>query len=282
MHQRHYCPVTCLWVLENPEFSAWQKNEKNSSVLWLNSPPGTGKSVLCSRAIQLVKTSDPSAAVAYLFYQFDRPYTAVETLRLLSAQLIMICLTRGDDLPEELYHKSQLVRSFENLTQFFTILIQQFKTVYLFLDGLDEEDVKERWIETSVALDFLLNLATTQTNIVRLWCSSQDRPLIKEKLDAYTPTCYFQREMKEDVGRYLSSIKPNLQGWGIDDLSEVLQKGHAGSFLWASLMVNTLREEASSPLEVKKLITSNLPSTLDDYYRRIFARFEKFQRPLVR
>jgi hypothetical protein len=63
---------------------------------------------------------------------------------------------------------------------------------------------------------------------------------------------------------------------------ENLKERAEGNFLWASLMVKTLMEEANSLKEMKSFIKVGLPLTLDDYYRRIFERFEKHHRSLAR
>lgn len=181
--------------------------------------------------------------------------------------------------------KSRGARTFDNLSSFVKVLVQQFGTVCLLFDGLDEECVKDRWPEACTVLDFLVELATAHPSIVRLWFSSQDRPSIRTKMEAYT-ICNFHEYMKADVGIFLSNLNTELQDLVATEeersflLKKIQQRGES-NFLWVTLMVNTLREEASSPMEVKKLVEDGLPMTLDEYYRRIFGRFEQHDRALV-
>jgi hypothetical protein len=93
-------------------------------------------------------------------------------------------------------------------------------------------------------------------------------------------------QMTTDVTHYLGGALPELNKLEVSDeekheILETLRERATGNFLWASLMVRTLYEEASSLMEIKHLIDTSLPASLDDYYFRIFRRFEKSQRPLV-
>ncbi|KAJ4480945.1 hypothetical protein J3R30DRAFT_3287851 [Lentinula aciculospora] len=276
---------TCAWLIDNNDYCNWEQGVSSPSIVWCHAPPGTGKSILCSQIIQKLRDT-PSVAIAYLFYQFDVPYTAVETLRLLAAQLITSSyLTYHHKISDNLYLIAQGARTFDSLCAFINMLIQQFQTVYLLFDGLDEECVKDRWPEACRVIDFLVNLAKGHPRIVRLWFSSQDRTSIRTKMEQFT-ICDFHDHMKADVGIFLANLSSKLQDLVASEqakssLLNQLQKRGESNFLWVNLMVNTLHEEASSPLEVTKLLEDGFPSTLDGYYRRIFGRFEVHQWGLV-
>ncbi|KAJ3892676.1 hypothetical protein GG344DRAFT_44866 [Lentinula edodes] len=285
MNLRRHSIGTCAWLTDNTDYCNWEQGASSPSIIWCHAPPGTGKSVLCSQVIRRLMDI-PSVTCAYLFYQFDAPYTAVETLRLLTAQLITSSyLTYRHKISDELYLMSQGARTFDSLSACINMLLPQFQTVYLLLDGLDEECVKDRWSEACRVIDFLVGMSKAHPSIVRLWFSSQDQSSIRTKMEKFT-ICNFHEPMKEDVGIFLASLSSELEDLIASEqaksfLLEKLQRRGESNFLWVNLMINTLREEASSPVEVTRLLEDGLPSTLDEYYRRIFERIEVNQRALV-
>jgi hypothetical protein len=237
---------------------------------------------------QLPATNDSPPAIAFIFYKFDKPLTADDTLRLLAAQLLEVYWQRHSDIPNDLYKKIQGINSgiSKTLQEIIIILINRLKLVYLFLDGGDEDVF---WVESAGPVrDFVLNLAESRPSAdsaeeatVRVWYSSQERGFIKDKLHPYSlPVA--QAELKADVALYLKSALPSLSDITASlqdsaDLYQKLETRAEGNFLWASIMVNTL-QEAWSPEDVANLIRDGMPESLDAYYKEIFKRFHKNQR----
>ncbi|KAJ7762397.1 hypothetical protein DFH07DRAFT_814247 [Mycena maculata] len=278
---------TCEWLLQHRTYVNWRDGPSLPPILWVHAPPATGKSILSSRAIQALK-EDPDAALAYHFYRFDQTNFASETLRLLASQLLDEHWRRTQVISEEMYMKTQQnVCSHEKLQELIIMLVGLLPRSYFILDGLDEEcmgSTSNRWTEAVTTLDFLVDLAKASPDRVRLWYSSQYRPIINEKLKYYI-VLDIKDEVKEDVSVYLSRANPELNELEIsdadkDNVLESLQGRAEGNFLWASLMLKSLKDTASLS-DMKQFVEDGLPDTLDDYYRRIFARFEKSHRPLV-
>lgn len=66
-NNRH--PGTGHWLVENPQFLSWLT--ARNSFMWLNGFTGSGMSVLCSRAIQIVerrRRSDLGVGVAFFYF----------------------------------------------------------------------------------------------------------------------------------------------------------------------------------------------------------------------
>jgi hypothetical protein len=232
----------------------------------------------------MVKDFDPTAAVVYLFYEFDHRHSETETLQLLAGQLFKIRPNCKSDVgaSDEVF----FVDSANSLRSFITEAVERLPGVcYFFFDGLDEESENEseagRWKDASRVLQFFIQLATKVSRTVRLWYSSQFRQSIEDKLKAYT-ICNPTARMKDDVKLYL---KESISELGSEmflpgEDQRVLQntvEGRAGdSFLLASLVVASLRD-ASCPEDTMTLLRT-LPSELDVYYRKIFMRFGASQR----
>ena len=65
-------PGTGTWLVKSPQFSRWLTEE--NSIMWLNGFAGSGKSVLCSTAIQFAlrhRRSDPNVGIAFFYFTFN-------------------------------------------------------------------------------------------------------------------------------------------------------------------------------------------------------------------
>lgn len=137
--KRH--PRTGTWLLKDPTFTAWLAEE--NSFLWMNGFAGTGKSVLCSTAIQFVfrhRRSDPQIGIAFFYFTFSDVSKQDESamLRTLLLQLSGQS-SRGHSELTRLHHSYQNgIPPSSVLTDCLHRLIEEFHHVYIILDALDE------------------------------------------------------------------------------------------------------------------------------------------------
>lgn len=287
MKQSQRLSGTCDWILSNLKYSDWCEGNTQPPIIWLYAPPGSGKSTLCARIICSIQESDPKAAVAFHFYQFDKAYSAIETLRLLADQLFEKHWNGSHSVPDEIHVKTQSSSSsLDNIRDFITILVKTLPKTYFILDGLDEECLGIRWTEAQAVLDFLVKLSSEYSGSVRLWCSSQNRSCIQDRLRQFT-IFDIKGDIANDVTDYLSRRINELDGLEVPHneqrtMLEKLKNRADGNFLWASLMMEALMEEASSIAEMRQFIEEGLPSSFDGYYQRIFRRIEAPHRSVAR
>ena len=134
-------PGTGLWLIEDSHFANWLIEE--NSVLWLNGFAGSGKSVLCSTAIQFVlrhRRSDPTIGIAFFYFTFNDESKQDESamLRALLLQLSTQLRDGHADLVR-LYDSYKLgTPSSRVLIEYLRLLIERFQHVYIMLDALDE------------------------------------------------------------------------------------------------------------------------------------------------
>ncbi|KAJ7492169.1 hypothetical protein FB451DRAFT_519336 [Mycena latifolia] len=278
---------TCDWLFQHTTYLDWRDGRFPSPILWLHAPPAAGKSILSSRVIQVLKKEQVNVAtVIYHFYRFDQTTSASETLRLIASQLFDAHWNRAHIISKEMHLMTQQsVCSLENVEELIKMLVKLLPKSYFILDGLDEEcmNSSNRWTEAATVLDFLIDLAKDVPDRVRLWYSSQYLPSIKEKLKEYV-VLDIKEAVKGDVSMYLSRANPKLELEVPDLVLRSLRSRADGNFLWARLMLESLNE-TDSLTDMKQFVAGvgpeGLPETLDDYYRRIFNRFEKPHRRLV-
>ncbi len=278
---------TCEWLFKDSRFQDWIKGTSFKPILWLFAGPGSGKSVLCSHAVEYTRSLSEAQAQCVHFYEFDNEHTAIVTARNLATQLFERYWFLNQDVPEDLQSTSQengadLVNVFELIR----VLVGKLPKVYIFLDGLDEECTMARWREAIKIVDFVNLLAATSPKTVRVWYSSQDRPVIRQQLESHL-VLNVKEHIRVAVNDHISLKVPGICNPEVDQdtrtwiLRELKQRAD-GNFLWASLMLKTIENEVSSFDEMELFIKEGLPMDLDAYYRRIIARYEKRERELAR
>ncbi|THU77217.1 hypothetical protein K435DRAFT_974075 [Dendrothele bispora CBS 962.96] len=297
---------TCQWLDGNNVYGAWKKGETNvdvtrpSPILWINGPPGSGKTFLCSHAIQDIQKSYPNAAIVYHFFQFDRSNDAVVTLKILADKLFQIYWDRQHCISKDLYAKTQS-NSFatDNIREVIQMLVKSsdFQDVFFFLDGLDEElgsvddlNPESRWRGVQTVVDVVADLVKGGEGKVRLWCSSQQHHLINELLVRHsTSVIDIKHETKEDVQFYLvQELMSELRKLEIPqrEASEMFfqlteNADEEANFLWAKFMVSDLRESADDLDKFKEFIKRAHPSGMERHYTKILERIDPRHRQLA-
>ena len=265
----------------------WIQGTPAKPILWLFAGPGSGKSVLCSHAFEYVRKLSDSQAQCLHFCEFDNQHTAIVTARNLATQLFECYWLLNQDIPEDLQSTSQKSSAdLLNVFDFMRALVSKLPKVYIFLDGLDEECTVARWKEAIKIVDFLNLLVQSSPSTIRVWYSSQNRPIIREQLENHM-VFNIKDQIRGAVDEYISLTVPGICNPEVDKetrawILEELKSRADGSFLWASLMLKTIENEVSSFDEMERFIKEGLPKDLDAYYRRIFGRYETRERELAR
>ena len=182
--KRH--PGTGLWLIKSPEFSKWLTEQ--NSILWLNGFAGSGKSVLCSTAIQSAlrhRVSNGRIGIAFFYFTFNDDSKRDE-----SGMLRALLLQLSGQLQDGEVDLTRLHRSYKTgippslvLVEYLRRLIQRFHHVYIALDGLDE-------CPPEGSREFVLDTL----NAMRDWCiqglhlfiTSRDEPDIRNSLNIHT------------------------------------------------------------------------------------------------
>lgn len=179
-------PLTGRWFVTSPTFTTWLV--KKNSLLWLNGFAGTGKSVLCSTAIQSVfryRQSSSHIGIAYFYFTFNDTSKQDESA-MLRALLLQLSSQRQDG---NLY-LTDLYKSYKTtgtppspvLTDHLHRLIQEFHHVYIVLDALDESP---RSGAREQVLDTLETMRKWSFSGLHLLITSRDELDIRESLTIF-------------------------------------------------------------------------------------------------
>ncbi|KAK1236510.1 hypothetical protein PQX77_000239, partial [Marasmius sp. AFHP31] len=272
---------TCEWLLQHPDYKTWRDGTSRSPIIWMQAPPGFGKSMLCSFAIHSIQPTPDSATsgdmAAFHFVRFDQSCDATDILCLLAEQLFQSYWRRTQQIDPYIHAFTQTSNcSVDNIIELLCAIVEKVTRVFIFIDGLDEQE--NRWAEIKLVIHRLTALAVKYPDRLRIWYSSQPRAYISNELIPLgCQVVTLREEFSRDVESYISSI-PKLAGNGQRD--QVVERA-GGNFLWAKLMVDSIEKYANTPRELEHFLRDELPIGLDEYYWRIFDRIPKPQRALA-
>ena len=176
-------PGTGMWLVKSLQFSGWLTEE--NSIIWLNGFAGSGKSVLCSTAIQFAlrhRRSDPGVGIAFFYFTFNDKSKQDE-----SAMLRALLLQLSNQLQDGHADLTRLHDSYKTgvppspvLIDYLQRLIQRFHHVYILLDALDESPRNGPREDVLHALDAVRNRGLQG---LHLFVTSRDEPDIRDSLD---------------------------------------------------------------------------------------------------
>lgn len=202
--KRH--PGTGMWFIRSDQFTTWLA--QNNSFLWINGFAGSGKSVLCSTAIQHTfrqKRHGKGVGITFFYFTFndDSKQNASAMLR---ALLMQLSGQMGDGQKDlEQLHKSynQGTPPTPVLIEHLRHLIKKFHHVFILLDALDESP---RYSQREQVLDLLEEMRGWSLPGLHMLVTSRDEPDIRQSL---IPVCDQETVMRNaeidnDISDYIS------------------------------------------------------------------------------
>ena len=200
-------PGTGVWLLKSAKFSNWMA--EGSTMMWLKGFAGSGKSVLCSTAIQFVsrrRMSDDNVGVAFFYFTFNDQSKQDES-GMLRALLLQLSHQRRDgpaDLAQLHDRYTGGIPPTSVLLDYLRRIIERFSSVYIMLDALDENPLNGR---RKYVLDALETIRNWGVQSLHLFVTSRNESDIRESLDL-TPAQevdVHNGEMDKDINDFVSS-----------------------------------------------------------------------------
>lgn len=131
---------TCNWIFGRSEFHQWESFVPgNPNILWVNGPPGYGKTILCARLIEHI-LADSQICVGYFFFSSEiesraKPFVV---LRSWIAQLLTQAQQAFDMTREKWEATEGRTASQSDIKELFNTLVQNVPPCIFVVDGLDE------------------------------------------------------------------------------------------------------------------------------------------------
>ncbi|KAJ3571831.1 hypothetical protein NPX13_g5244 [Xylaria arbuscula] len=174
---------TCDWVLQTTEFRQWHSRE-NAKILWINGPPGYGKTILAARTVEHL-SQDPNINLAYYFSSAETQYRAdpLTVIRAWVSQLTMRT-QQGYNLAREKWERAdERTASLFDIKELFKVMLQNIRCT-LVVDGLDECNATNGNQTHGASLSEFLNylITTTSEPRVKLLIVSRNELTIRDGL----------------------------------------------------------------------------------------------------
>ncbi|EQB58542.1 hypothetical protein CGLO_01212 [Colletotrichum gloeosporioides Cg-14] len=273
---------TGQWLLEDYHFRHWLEPDSGSNVLWLRGGAGVGKSIICSHAINELERLRPKAAIASHFFSFDEEETPMDIYRSLAVQLYESLYGDTGEVSERLWSllRGDVAKQVD-LQRAIKALLLEASSAFVFIDGLDEqcEDLKKnkKWDQVSDIISFL-NATAQETEIaLKLWYSSQDNQSIRNLLSESEEIQLGAAINSIDIERFLTLSLTSTQFLEIESsikamILKNLKKQVNGSFLWASLMIDVIKE-APTVRHIFHIVEEGFPDDFETYLQRMISRY---------
>lgn len=286
--QSEVLPNTGAWLLKELSYTRWKDIWSNDNGIWLYGDACFGKSFLCTHAIRdLQKTymDRPLVPVVWHYFNFsDESANKVKIYQTLARELFRKLPADDDDeISDQVYTIAKKERcSTESLQNFVRAITAEFDTTFIFLDGLDEAYTDgSRRIAMLDVLHFCQQLATKPDGNVKLWCSSQKREKIEEKLKQFPSIHLTADKNAEDMSML---FKEAQRPGALNDISEayrrlaliLLKTKVKGNMLWAKLMMKSI-EKAHDDEDIKKLIENIDDGCAGDFGKYLSKRIQDIE-----
>jgi hypothetical protein len=206
--RKQHEPETGAWLLQRETYRAWKTGSDHHHHLWLYGPAGSGKTILCSTAIEDVQAlchSRPNFGQAIFYFSFsDQTKQTYENL--IRAMVVQLgCREPGISLLRQAYEKPERkALGMDELYRILTSIVRSYDQVFLHLDGLDECTD-----EQDARLGVLASLETLVQDFpgIRLIATSRDYPEIRSCVESIGAIAMplDRQAVDSDIQRYVST-----------------------------------------------------------------------------
>lgn len=203
MQQR--VPETAEWFKQDPSFGDW-RGDPETVMLWVSGTLGAGKTTLVSNVIGYLHTiRKPTDAISYYFCRSEDQIslTARDILGSLTCQMLDEMINRANaDTLLSLYNDSHNIEA-EDMIDFITFRLQDDRTDYLIVDGLDECNRAE--VEKFAST--MSKLCSKRAKGLKILCSGRpelERELFRKYKPKYKMPLVGQN-IESDMDRYITT-----------------------------------------------------------------------------
>ncbi|PPJ58385.1 hypothetical protein CBER1_08073 [Cercospora berteroae] len=265
---------TGTWLLTDDSYQSWKS--ARTSHLWVHGKAGSGKTILCSTAVDDLRTDyehAPSLGFAVFFFSFanQKKQSVDDMLLALIAQLArrppaLVVLAAA-------YEKHKLSTPFNApLQKIFIDQINAMKTSVIVLDALDE---CPQALDAQRKLWDSLQLMALETQTMKLFVTSRDEPPIRIAMSEKIHVGI----VSVDVGQ----VNHDIECYVMSEIEKdaTLRKFSPESKLRVPMGILPARrteEDQNANFGKVEQILSSLPKTLNDTYERMLARIDESDR----
>ncbi|KAL6790808.1 hypothetical protein J3E68DRAFT_411388 [Trichoderma sp. SZMC 28012] len=282
-------PGTCSWVLKNPKISSWLQSKPDTSVLWLQGTPGSGKSVISTQLVNFMQASNMFVIHHFCTYL----YTSSTTYEQILKSLLMQLLRKDGDLVAHVYEefvlgkKSPTVPALERLLQllFKSISNEPSKAeyVWIILDGLDECELEKQARVVSLMNQVASDRSSPGNTTCKVLISSRTSSILsnclrkKQTISLSDEKVCLEEAIRQYASQRLQSLEQkfhqlHISPGEVDNIERGIAKKADGMFLYARLVLDYLSTNIFYSGDEIMTSVNQLPEKLGDFYRKILLQ----------
>ena len=265
-------PGTCKWILSEKTFYTWIQKSADSSVLWLQVLPASGKSIMAAFLIDHLKEA-LGIDCQYYFFRFGD-----QTKRSMNSLLRSLAFQISEQIPEfrkalericadgVKFEKTDARTIWHKIFVSILFKLDIGRPIYWVLDGLDESDsphLLPEMLRSISSSKFPIRIMVVSCQITtlssafeRLACSITVS-IISAKSNSDDIRLYAEREMQ-----YLHG-DPEF----IESVVQRILERVSGNFLWVHLALKEILQ-CHTPEDIEHAL-ENLPAGMESLYQRM-------------
>jgi DNA polymerase III delta prime subunit len=266
-HRAEYLPGSLDWVVQNPQFAAWEHNTLSDSLL-IFGPPGSGKSTLAAYIVHHLREAHPDSIVLCFFcdYNDSTKNRSLSVRSTIFAQLLRANHAVHDQL-SEIYRRSDSLKANSSIDDW--DVLQEIihncaglrDQIYIIVDA--EDECHDSLLTSSI------KSWVSDPPVKWLFTSRSDYGIThKISVDLALSTPFVREYTGQRVQRIPYLADSDL---GTSVISRVTE-GAEGLWLYARLMMDEISNAASRELVDQYL--QSLPRGLFEVYTRILQTHE--------
>ncbi|KAL7955605.1 hypothetical protein V8C34DRAFT_327026 [Trichoderma compactum] len=282
-------PGTCSWVLKNPKIISWLQSKPDTSVLWLQGTPGSGKSVISTQLVNFMQSFNMFVIHHFCTYLYTSSTTYEQILR----SLLMQLLRKDGDLVAHVYEefvlgkKSPTVSALERLLQllFKSISNEPSKAeyVWIILDGLDECELDKQARVVSLMNQVASDRSSPGNTTCKVLISSRTSTILsnclrkKQTISLTDEKDCLEEAIRQYASQRLQSLEQkfhqlHIHPGEVDSIERGIAKKADGMFLYARLVLDYLSTNIFYSGDEIMTSVNQLPEKLGDFYRKILLQ----------
>jgi WD40 repeat protein len=265
-------PDSCTWITSEKGFADWLADESSSpSILWVNGPPGSGKSILATFAVAQLREMDKPCQFYYFRYEEREKRSPAALLRSLIFQMAS-CLPQYCTKLLKLAERGNFSKA-ESRVLWQKVLIGILEKVslpepiYWVIDALDECDSPQ-------SIFALLSGLSNSTIPIRILITGRVQPLEQhfERLAKSVPIFKVSSSSEASRSDLRRFVEQEMEFVHCDPdykphVTQLLLRKANGNFLWSRLVLNAVQDRFDEESIAAAL--EELPSQLGELYYRM-------------
>nr|OQO23823.1 hypothetical protein B0A51_08145 [Rachicladosporium sp. CCFEE 5018] len=278
-------PQTGVWLLQHSQYLAWKSGP--SRLLWVYGKAGCGKTILCSTAIEDMKTHcESDVLTGQVIFYFSFSDTQKQTYKDFLVSLVVQLGERepGLSLLRQAYQRTERrLPGSDELQKILYSSIAAYNKVYVHLDALDEcpegDGVRQN------VLDSVEKLLEQLPN-GRILVTSRDVPDVRSLMQdtGADPMPIIARTVDADIHKYISTHMSrdrklsHLDATAKALIEETLSERADGMFRWVYCQLQQLKQSKCTRPSSLRAALFALPKDLDETYQRMLDNINRADR----